>query len=225
MQSAASASPRTRTWSTLVAVTALVGGIAYATRETAPVVTPLPAAPAITTIELATQPEPTVAPAPPIEIIGVASRRQISSGVTLPLTFYVVNRTDHALPVLRSLDASDMGWRYPKIDIEIRDAKGRLIEPGGIGRCGLVNPLQADDFVELAAGERLDLLGEGGFGHHRLRYPLNLAPGTYTVMLRYDISFAERERKGGEPDTNLRAKIDRLPRGVYTSAPVTIEIK
>lgn len=141
----------------------------------------------------------------------------------LPLTFYAVNRTDRPLSVIRSLDASDMGWRYPKIELEIRDAQGRLVEDAPVGRCGLVNPLTASDFVELAPGARTNLLGDGTFGHHRLRGPNGLAPGVYTVTLHYDLRFDGPERTTHE--AGIEAKLAALPKGVYSSPSMTIEVK
>ena len=174
--------------------------------------------------------EPTVEPvevaeqAAPIAIVVVTSRTKIARGEPLPLAFYAVNRTARSLSVLRSLDASDVGWRYPKIDIEIRDQAGREVEGPMMGRCGLVNPLAAADFVELASGERADLFGEGAFGHYKLHDTSHLARGRYTVTLHYDLRFTDAER-GGSVDKTVQAKIASLPRGVYSSPPVTIDVE
>jgi hypothetical protein len=224
MQTAARTSPRARTWYTLAAVTALIGGIASATHDD-DVATGPTTVHEVATAQVTTTIERSTTRATPIEIVGVAKRRRITADDELPLTFYAVNHTNQSLPVLRSLDASDMGWRYPKIEIEIRDANGSVVGPGSLGRCGLVNPLAAKDFVELASGARVDLLGEDSFRHHRLRHPNGLPPGTYTVTMRYDISFAKAERKSTQHDATVRALIERLPRGVYTSAPITIEVE
>jgi hypothetical protein len=157
---------------------------------------------------------------PPIEIVVTASARKVRVDQALPLTVSAINRTDRPQTVLPSLDASDVGWRYPKIDIEIRDARGQLVVGSGIGRCGLVNPLVASDFIELAPGAHADLLGKGTFGHFRLGDP-TLAPGVYTVTLRYDLRFDQPDR-GAHDDVD--DKIATLPKGVYASAPITIEV-
>ncbi|HEY5925678.1 MAG TPA: hypothetical protein VIV11_28525 [Kofleriaceae bacterium] len=170
------------------------------------------------------EPAATTEQAAPLSIVVVASRTEIKRGEPLPLSFYAVNRTTRTLPVLPSLDASDMGWRYPKITVDIRDANGQLVEGPMVGRCGMVNPLTAEDFVELPSGAQFELFGERAFGHHKLRDTSHLAPGRYTVTLHYDLSFAEPERKGGFDDS-VRAKVELLPKGVYSSPPMTIDIK
>jgi len=226
MQPASSASPRLRTWFVL-GVSCLIGAataFAISGRRAVPA---MPAMPEVTgeTAEPVHVPERATEQAAPIAIVGVASRTRITRGQPLPLTFYVVNRTTHSLPVLRSLDASDFGWRYPKLDLEIRDAKGHLVMAEG-GRCGLVNPLAKDDFVDLASGARTDLLGDGTFGHYKLRDTSYLPAGRYTVTLRYDLSFAEPERGKGMPvEASVRAKIETLPKGVYSSEPITIDVR
>ncbi|HEY5926398.1 MAG TPA: hypothetical protein VIV11_32150, partial [Kofleriaceae bacterium] len=183
---------------------------------------PSPAMPKVTDVTCV-EPAAPIEQAAPLSIEVVASRTQIARGEPLPLSYYIVNRTTQTLPVLRSLDASDMGWRYPKIEIDIRDANGQQLGHGA-SRCGLVNPLTATDFVELASGARVDLFGKDAFGHYKLRDTSHLAPGRYTVSLRYDLSFTDIERKGTFDDS-VRAKIDRLPKGVYSSPPMTIDIK
>jgi hypothetical protein len=158
----------------------------------------------------------------PIAIVGSASRATVGPDEPLPITFYAVNRTDRPLSVLRSLDASDMGWRYPMMTIEIRDAAGRLVEGPKVGRCGMMNPLTMKDFVELAPGARVDLFGKGAFGHYRLRGPNDLAPGVYTVTLHYDLRFDQRDRAMHD---EVEVKIATLPKGMYSSPPITIEVR
>lgn len=229
MRIAASHSPR---WGTWVALTAVLGGIGYAAVRDAelsaqaafepqaaepPVMEPRGVEPQAPAPDLAPTTEP------PISMLVIASPTTVRPDEPLPLTFYAVNRTDRPLEVLRSLDGSDMGWRYPKIDLEIRDAQGRLVEGAPVGRCGLVNSLAASDFVELAPGARTKLVGDGTFGHHRLRGPNGLAPGVYTVTLHYDLRFDGPERATHED--GIEAKVAALPKGMYSSPPITIEVK
>jgi hypothetical protein len=159
-------------------------------------------------------------PASPIEIVVVPTRDRVVAGQPLPLDVFAVNRTGQPLSVLRSLDASDMGWRYPKIDVEIRDAKGQRVEPEPYARCKNMNSLTADDFVEVAPHGNVSLFGEGAFGHRVLRE--GLPAGTYTVVVHYDLSFSDEER--ARHRDGLDARIDALPKGVYASAPVTISV-
>ena len=211
-------------WLALGATCSIVAGVAIATtRSESPHV--MPAMPPVED-DCGGPPLPseTTEQVEPIGIVVVASKTQIKTGEALPLAFYVVNRSARPLEVLRSLDASDVGWRYPKIDVEIRDAKGRLVEDPAMGRCGMVNPLTADDFVELASGARFELFGENSFGHYKLRHTDQLASGRYTVTLHYDLRF-EAAQKGGPVDAALQARVDKLPKGVYSSPPITIDVK
>lgn len=206
----------------LLATTAFVGAFAYATtHDTEQATQPAPA-PSVHAIDegIASPARSTEAP---ISMMVIASPVTVGSHEPLPLTFYAVNRTDHPLSIIRSLDASDVGWRYPKLDLEIRDVDGHLVDGSPIGRCGLVNPLTASDFVELAPGARTNLLGDGTFGHYRLSGPNGLAPGVYTVTLHYDLRFDGPDRASHEP--GIDAKLAALPKGRYSSPPITIEVK
>src|SRR5262245_37766687 len=143
MQTASTASPRLRSWLVLGATSAIVAGVVIASighHEPALVAEHNIAPPAVEPgLERTTERVQVIAPAEALGIVVVASRTEIKRGQPWPLAFYAVNRTAAPLYVLRSLDASDAGWRYPKIDLEIRDAKGELVLGPTIGRCGLVN--------------------------------------------------------------------------------------
>ena len=221
MQPAFTASPRM--WLALGATIATAAGYVASRREA-----PQPAMPAMPELTegVAALPVQITEQATPIEIVVVASKTKIARGEPLPLSFNAVNRSPRRVEVLRSLDASDMGWRYPKLDIEIRDASGRLVADPTIGRCGLVNPLGDSDFVELAPGARVDLFGEGAFGHYKLQQTNQLASGRYTVTLHYDLRFDAPERmRYLVDDARIRARVDRLPKGLYSSPPITIDVK
>lgn len=220
MHVAISASSRGRIVLALAA--ALAGGLAVAASRSGPEAAP-PDEPVFT--RMCPSPEAEQEPPssePPLVIVAVATSKTIGPDDPLPLVAYAVNRTNRPLMVLRSLDASDVGWRYPKIDLEIRDARGQLVGGAPGGRCGLVNPLTASDFVELAPGGQVDLLGEGTFGHHRLRAPNGLAPGVYTVTVRYDVQFDQAERA---THNDVAPQLAVLPKGLYVSQPLVIEVR
>jgi hypothetical protein len=158
---------------------------------------------------------------PVIAVVPSASQIKVAAGERIPLDFSIVNQGGSAVRVLRSLDASDVGWRYPKINIEVRDAAGELVPVPMMGRCGLVNPLTADAFVALAPGQRLSLLGEGTFGHYALDAGIAEA-GRYTLTLRYDLTFESRDKSSPSPD--LAAAIAALPQGIYSSEPVVVDV-
>jgi hypothetical protein len=158
---------------------------------------------------------------PAIAVVPSASRVTVAAGERIPLDFSIVNQGPRAVQVLRALDGSDVGWRYPKITIEIRDAAGEVVPAPMMGRCGLINPLTADDFVALEPQARVSLVGEGTFGHHALDVGIAEA-GRYTLTFRYDLTFESRDKSSPSPE--LAAAIAALPRGVYTSEPVVVEV-
>lgn len=172
---------------------------------------------------IASEPEAArVVPAqePALAIVVATTSTSVPVGKPLPLRFTVVNRTNQTLPVLRSLDASDVGWRYPKIDIIVRDHAGKRVEVEARGRCGLMNPLTAKDFVELAPREQVDLFGEDMFDHH-VMYSGIATPGRYTITLRYDLSFSGDD---APHDDDIAPLLAKLPKGVYESAPIELEV-
>jgi hypothetical protein len=114
-------------------------------------------------------------------------------GERLPLGFSVVNAGPVAVDAIPSLDASDVGWRYPKIGIEIVDPDGTVVEPGDLGRCGMTNPL-ADALA---------------FVPDR--------PGGWRVRFTYDTSGADG---WGPLDPDVAARIAGVPAGVYRAETV-----
>jgi hypothetical protein len=140
-------------------------------------------------------------------------------GEWLPLQFSLVNQSAVPVRVLRSLDASDIGWRYPKIQVELEGPDGQVWgEPGG--RCGLMNSLTLRDFQVLRPGEAFDPFGPGSFGHSALRH-LPEKPGTWTVRFTYDTSGAG----GWDPiDPEAAVLMGSVPHGVYR-AQTTVEVR
>lgn len=158
--------------------------------------------------------------AAPISVVAKRTKGKAKVGKPLPVRFQIKNQSSKEVTIVRSLDGSDAGWRSPKITIEVRDAKNKLVEVPMGGRCGMVNPLMEEDFVTLAPKKSHTLLGEGSFGHYVLRWAPTKA-GRYTVTLRYDVSFSEGEK--GQADLALLQKHKPL-RGVYESKPLPIVV-
>jgi hypothetical protein len=168
---------------------------------------------------------PSATAGPPIEIVAASFTQHSPVGKPLPVVFALRNRTSGAIVVLPSLDASDVGWRYPMITIEVRDVDGNLVEPKNLGRCGLVNPLTAKDFATVPTGASIDIVGEGTSGHHMNRWVPEV-PGPYSVTMIYDIRFDSPETKTAVPDDDdeVARLIAALPRGIYRSNSVTIQV-
>jgi hypothetical protein len=141
-------------------------------------------------------------------------------GQPFPLRFAV--RDVGAVPVdaIVSLDASDVGWRYPKIGVEFVDPRGHVVEREIIGRCGLMNPLTAADLRELRPGEALDPFGPGSFSHEALSFTPDRR-GTWTVRFTYDTSGAT----GWDPvDPDAPKLVPTVPAGAYR-AETTVEVR
>ena len=146
-------------------------------------------------------------------------------GKPLPVSYAIQNLGDTSVSVLRSLDASDVAWRTPKISIEIRKADGSLVTPPAVGRCGLVNPLEAKDFVVLAPGAVIDPFGKGSFSHYMLDWRPT-EPGRYQVVVRYDIRFEGPERGLADHERALLLiQPHPIPFGIYESEPVAIVVE
>lgn len=168
-------------------------------------------------------------PEPPIEIVATVDRARIRVGDPLPVTFAIRNRSDRPVAVLPSLDNSDNGVRYPIIDIEIRDRRGRRLETPRPAGCGWINRLTIEDFRWLAPGQTFDLFGGNGFAH----YMLDWRPaerGHYTVKLVYDLRFATMDdaalgfnKSPAYPDAT--ALVPLLPRGLYESELIEIDVR
>jgi hypothetical protein len=140
-------------------------------------------------------------------------------GEPLPLRFSLYNTSDVPVRVLPALDASDAGWRYPKIEVELVDPDGQVQGAPG-ARCGMMNTLERRDLRDLRPGEELDPFGPSTFAHSALEHRPEKR-GTWTVRFTYDTSGA-----GGwdpiEPD--VLKLIDSVPHGVYR-AETTIEVR
>lgn len=157
----------------------------------------------------------------PLEVVGRLARERIKVGERLPVEFRVRNISERPISVLPALDASDVGWRHPKCELEIRDERGSR-QDLKIQRCASVNSLLARDFVELLPGESLP-----PFWHYLLEWKPDRA-GTYTVRFTYDTSSGDpkdwRVRREGE-DPELIKLLDQLPKGRFESAVLKVVVQ
>ena len=126
------------------------------------------------------------------------------------------NEGDVKVVLARSLDGSEVGWRFPKCGIEVFDENKEAVQLGGMARCGNMSMLQEGDFVELAPGETLVLAESAG---HFSFYQLSQKPGTYWVRYSYATSSGgvekyygdERMTEGFKVDWKLRELAERIP--------------
>jgi hypothetical protein len=62
-----------------------------------------------------------------VEVLARATREKGKAGEPLPIEFRLRNPSPTPIHVIGSLDASDVGWRFPKYQIVINDEKGTLV--------------------------------------------------------------------------------------------------
>lgn len=141
------------------------------------------------------------------------------------------NLSDGEVCVVRSLDASDCGWRYPKYTARILDPDGKDVTPKMGGRCGNMNAITEGDVSKLAPGVEFDPLGEGSFGIWALHQWKPDRPGVWKVGLIVDYSAADpdewngrlgAELLGGPAGNGVRALLARVPKEKLTAE---IEVK
>lgn len=142
-------------------------------------------------------------------------------GSPLPVHFALTNTGPETFHVVPSLDASDVGWRYPKIDVEVEQVGVGAVTPEEVGRCGMMNPLTERDLRPLSPGESLDPFGPGTFSHHALRYTPS-APGEYRVRMVYDLGTPD---DWGQADPALRERLSTVPPGKHTSPWVSLTVR
>ena len=163
-------------------------------------------------------PPSSVPPVDPLvlELRGPAKRR-VDEPLDLELRF--VNRGPDPLVVMRALDGSLERWQSPTWDLYLRDPRGVIHRYGYRGgRCGNVNPIGADDYVELAPGQtRADVVG--GWSAH-LATGTIAVPGEHRVWVVYSFcGFGPRSGTLG-PDL-LRADVHAT---VVASNALTIRV-
>lgn len=95
----------------------------------------------------------------------------------------IKNLTDEDVIIPRSLDGSDDKMRYPFYTARFFGPDRREIEFKHEPRCGMVNPLKAEDLLAIKPGAQVDPLGEGSFSIDRLGSWSPDAPGRYRVEI------------------------------------------
>lgn len=164
----------------------------------------------------------TAQPIQPGDLLVQASTSGVGKkGKPLPVSFALKNQGNRAFHVIAALDASDVGWRYPKITVEIEHADGTPVEMDPGARCGLINPLESADLRPLGPGESLDPFGPGSFGH----YAMNWTPtqrGDYRVRMVYDLG---EHANWTEVSAETQGELTTIPTGEHTSNWTTVTVR
>ena len=99
----------------------------------------------------------------------------------------IKNGGDEVVKLVGSLDASDCRWRFPYCYFEIEGPEG--YKPPSIGRCGNMNTLRRQDFVDLAPGKTFNPFrsvdGYGFFSAHQISEQTFTMPGEYRITFVY----------------------------------------
>ncbi len=165
-------------------------------------------------------------PRPPsFECVLSSPKATWSLGEQVELQVRIVNRSDESHPLIGSLDASDVKWRYPHCTFEVIGPDGAPVGLGIGGRCGNMNNLRLEDIVTVKPGESFDpymQIDNGGFFSHAIhqRNALGVV-GQYRVRFQYSTE-AESEREflgdmgrmgdAGAAPSELSERLARLPR-------------
>ncbi|MES2462909.1 MAG: hypothetical protein V4671_20180, partial [Armatimonadota bacterium] len=98
-------------------------------------------------------------------------------------TIRLINNTEQEITLLRPLDGSQYG-RYPVYRVKMRDVAGKAVD-GPVGLCGTLNPLTAEDFIRIPAGQAYAPFGDEPYAAFELYHPPVEKPGVYTVRFYY----------------------------------------
>lgn len=161
--------------------------------------------------------------------VTLTSKATIKVGESPQFTARVRNLSPQPTYAIPSLDASDVGWRYPMWRMEIQDAAGKPVEVDAGMRCGNWNALGKRDFVRLRPGESLNPFGARSFTHYAKSWRPS-KPGIYKARVVLDMSAKDPKDWHGElalgPQTDaVRKLLEELPRGTWTSDWTTIVVR
>jgi len=104
----------------------------------------------------------------------------------LALKVRIRNVSDEDRIVVRSLDGSDAGARYPRIEVQIVGPDGTNEVRPLAARGSDLKPLTPGDFIAVSPGKEMDPLGDGGAAHGVLKSWRPARAGRYTVTIGVD---------------------------------------
>lgn len=147
-------------------------------------------------------------------------RRVYKIGEVPKIVVSIENHGFREVELVRSLDASDCGWRYPHCTFEILRADGTSAVKG-IGRCGNTNALRPEDFTTVDGRTTFNPLGEGSFGGHQLGQTTFDKPGVYAIRFKYSTKSEKIEEwlgdgrwlwEKGQRDETLAELFEKTPK-------------
>jgi hypothetical protein len=157
----------------------------------------------------------------PLEIQLATARTDRTPEAPIALDLAFANRSAKNLVVVRPLDGSLEGWRWPRYDLYARDASDGSVYRFAFvgGRCGNVNAVRADDYVAIEPGSGRHDVANGWADYLRdARLP---KPGRYTLWVVY--AFCGMETQGVPLGGD--ATRDDVHLGVHRSNAVEIVVR
>ncbi|HEU4407331.1 MAG TPA: hypothetical protein VFS43_18835 [Polyangiaceae bacterium] len=149
----------------------------------------------------------------------------VSPAEPLGIELQAVNRSGGKLTLMHPIDGSDAHWRYPFYDLYVRPENSyRTYALASVGaRCGNVNAIGAEDYLELRPGEASEPAISEWSEIDRARL---LSPGRYVlwVVYRHCGFGASVDPQSGVLLGESVVRGDVLE-GEYASNPVTVEVR
>ncbi len=166
-------------------------------------------------------PGPRTTPDTSLELTLVGAEN-LKPGDKVDLTLEMANNGGQKPVVMRPLDGSLERWRDPTYDLYLRDVSDGKVYRFAFhgGRCGNVNSIGDDDYVELKPGERRSDVAENGWASHLKEAPI-AKKGTYALWVVYSVCGGEQ---AGVPLGQDHARTD-VTRGVHVSNAVWIRVE
>lgn len=145
-----------------------------------------------------------------------AETTRMKVGQTPDIRVSIKNEGEDTVKLVGSLDASDCRWRFPHCYFEIEGPEG--YKPPSIGRCGNMNTLRKEDFVDLESGHSFDpyqsIDGHGFFGCFQLSEQTFTMPGEYKITFVYSTKSNKLEEWMGDPFPKRSEEVSELWREV-----------
>src|ERR1043165_8754552 len=119
----------------------------------------------------------------PVFDVTIALEGEARAGKPVTLKVRIRNVSDEKQNVVRCLDGSSSGRRFPRYVSELVPPGGKSEKSSEGKFCNTFNPLLAEDFLTLQPGEEMDPYTSGAVSPFLSGWKPN-APGTYRVILR-----------------------------------------
>lgn len=156
----------------------------------------------------------------------------LQMGETPEVSVEITNLSPSNVNFIGSLDGSDVRWRFPHCYFTIE--KPREDKPESWGRCGNMNTLRPEDFIQVKRNESfnpyLSKGSSGFFSSYEIGRKANFRiPGTYRIQFHYSTLSDDIEEYLGDDYKSKRSQLKRLlqdvPKVKLESNVVVFEVK